>query len=144
MDHTSEAPANRPFADVLSRLRAAGLRPTRQRLALAKILIEGGDRHLTAESLYEQAKAANLSVSQATIYNTLHQFTEAGFLRQIVVDPGRAYFDTNVTAHHHYFNVSTGELEDIPVGDIDVPDQPPTPSGTTVERMDIVVRVRNS
>lgn len=141
MDYTSETSGNRPFADALSRLRAAGLRPTRQRLALAKILTDGGDRHLTAEMLYEEAKAADLSISQATIYNTLHQFTEAGFLRQIVVDPGRAYFDTNVSAHHHFFNETTGQLKDIPGGKLSVEGELQAPEGTKIERADIIVRV---
>lgn len=143
MDYSSEASGSRPFADALSRLRAAGLRPTRQRLALAKILSEGGHRHLTAEMLYEETKAANLSISQATIYNTLHQFTDAGFVRQIVVDPGRTYFDTNASEHQHYYNETTGQLLDIPEGEIGLPDAPPPPKGTVVERVDIVIRIRD-
>lgn len=143
MDYSSEASGSRPFADALSRLRAAGLRPTRQRLALAKILSEGGHRHLTAEMLYEETKAANLSISQATIYNTLHQFTDAGFVRQIVVDPGRTYFDTNASAHQHYYNETTGQLLDIPESDIGLPTAPQPPKGTVVERVDIVIRIRD-
>src|SRR5262245_10917748 len=90
-------------ATVLSRLRAVGLRPTRQRLALARLLIESGDRHVTAEQLHGEAVEAGIQVSLATVYNTLHQFTEVGLLREVVVEPSRSYFDTNTTEHHHFF-----------------------------------------
>ena len=82
----------RPFSDVLARLKAVGLRPTRQRLALAKLLFDGDDRHVTAEVLHAEAQGAKVRVSLATVYNTLHQFTSAGLLREVVVDPGRSYF----------------------------------------------------
>lgn len=94
--------------NALERLRAAGLRPTRQRLALAKLLLGNGDRHVTAEQLYIEAAAAAMPVSLATVYNTLHQFTEAGLLREVVVEPGRSYFDTNIADHHHFFCSRTG------------------------------------
>ena len=84
-------------------LRQVGLRPTRQRMALGWILFGKGDRHLTAEVLYEEATRAKVPVSLATIYNTLHQFTEVGLLRQVAVDGSKAYFDTNASAHHHFF-----------------------------------------
>ena len=84
-------------------LRQVGLRPTRQRMALGWILFGKGDRHLTAEMLYEEATRAKVPVSLATIYNTLHQFTEVGLLRQVAVDGSKAYFDTNASAHHHFF-----------------------------------------
>src|SRR3989344_5255926 len=93
----------RPYTQVLDRLRTAGLRPTRQRLALAKLLFEGGDRHVTAEMLHAEAQTAAIRVSLATVYNTLHQFTAAGLLREIVVDSQRSYFDTNMTDHHHFY-----------------------------------------
>ena len=94
---------NRPYKKVLDRLRAAGLRPTRQRLALAKLLFEGGDRHVTAEMLHSEARTASIRVALATVYNTLHQFTAAELLREIVVDSQRSYFDTNMADHHHFF-----------------------------------------
>src|SRR3979409_1112200 len=92
-----------PFHDVRQMLREVGLRPTRQRMALGWLLFAKGDRHLTAEMLYEEASRAKVPVSLATIYNTLHQFTEAGLLRQVGVDGSKAYFDTNVSTHHHFF-----------------------------------------
>ena len=84
-------------------LQKAGLRPTRQRMGLVRLLFEAGDRHVTAEDLHREAKIEGIPVSLATIYNTLHQFTETGILREVIVEPGRAYFDTNTSGHHHFF-----------------------------------------
>ena len=92
-----------PLSDLRDRLRRAGLRPTRQRLSLGWLLFGRGDRHLTAEMLYDEAMRAKVPVSLATVYNTLHQFTEAGLLRQLAVDGSKAYFDTNPSEHHHFF-----------------------------------------
>ena len=99
-------------------LRQVGLRPTRQRMALGWILFGKGDRHLTAEMLYEEATRAKVPVSLATIYNTLHQFTEVGLLRQVAVEGSKAYFDTNVSGHHHFFIEGANELLDIPGADV--------------------------
>ncbi|MFO1129082.1 MAG: Fur family transcriptional regulator [Rhodospirillales bacterium] len=131
----------RPFGHVLDLLRRANLRPTRQRLSLARILFEGGDRHITAEKLHEEAIVANIPVSLATIYNTLHQFTAAGLLREIVVDATRSYFDTNISDHHHFFHEASGFLEDIPADDIVLAALPPAPAGTMVHRVDVIVRL---
>ncbi|HIM76747.1 MAG TPA: transcriptional repressor, partial [Rhodospirillales bacterium] len=110
----SKTDTPRPYKQVLDRLRGAGLRPTRQRLALAKMLLEGPDRHVTAEILHAEAQAASIRVSLATVYNTLHQFTAAGLLREIVVDSQRSYFDTNTSDHHHFFFEGSNRLDDIP------------------------------
>ena len=133
--------AERPFTRVLDILRAADLRPTRQRLALARLLFEKEDRHVTAESLHEEAIAANIPVSLATVYNTLHQFTAAGLLREITVDATRSYFDTNTSEHHHFFFERSGHLEDIPSDRIAVSDLPTPPHGTRSTRVDVIVRV---
>jgi Fur family transcriptional regulator, iron response regulator len=127
----------------LARLRAVGLRPTRQRLSLARLLFGNGDRHLTAEQLHSEARAAAIRVSLATVYNTLHQFTEAGLLREVVVESGRSYFDTNTTDHHHFFCESTGSLNDIPGGNLVVRGLPQPPAGTAIRRVDIIVRIRS-
>ncbi|HJU15133.1 MAG TPA: Fur family transcriptional regulator [Stellaceae bacterium] len=131
-----------PSLKLLARLRSAGLRPTRQRLALARLLLEGDDRHITAEQLHAEALAAAIPVSLATVYNTLHQFTEAGLLREVVVEPGRSYFDTNTTDHHHFFCDATGRLQDIPGEHLSVSGLPCPPSGTEIRRIDIIIRVR--
>ncbi|CAA7624541.1 iron response transcriptional regulator IrrA [Magnetospirillum sp. UT-4] len=131
----------RPYSQALDRLRAAGLRPTRQRLSLARLLFDGGDRHLSAEQLHSEALTGNIRVSLATVYNTLHQFTEAGLLREIVVDSGRSYFDTNTSDHHHFFFESTGRLCDIPAEMIGLTKVPEAPEGFTISRVDVIVRV---
>jgi Fur family iron response transcriptional regulator len=132
---------NRPYSQVIDRLRNAGLRPTRQRIALAKLLFDGCDRHVTAESLHGEALENTIRVSLATVYNTLHQFTDAGLLREIVVDSHRCYFDTNVDDHHHFFHEESGRLEDIPGDEVVVSRLPQAPAGQTVRRVDVVVRV---
>jgi Fur family iron response transcriptional regulator len=126
----------------LARLRSVGLRPTRQRLALARLLLENGDRHITAEQLHGEAMGADIQVSLATVYNTLHQFTEAGLLREVVVEPGRSYFDTNTTDHHHFFCDADGRLQDIPGEDVMVSGFPLPPLGTEICRVDVIIRVR--
>lgn len=130
-----------PASTVLERLRAAGLRPTRQRLGLARLLMENGDRHTTAEQLHGEAAASAIPVSLATVYNTLHQFTEAGLLREVVVEPGRSYFDTNTADHHHFFCEANGLLQDIPAHGIAVSGLPAAPAGTEIRRVDVIVRV---
>jgi len=133
----------RPYATALDRLREAGLRPTRQRVALARLLFDGADRHVTAEQLHSEAETAGVSVSLATVYNTLHQFTDGGLLREVVVEAGRSYFDTNTGGHHHFFDAGTGMLTDIPGDDIVIGDLPAPPPGAEIERVDLVIRIRS-
>ncbi len=126
------------------KLRAAGLRPTRQRVALASLLFARGHRHLTAESLHAEAAEAGVGVSLATVYNTLHQFTQSGLLRQVAVDAQRFYFDTNTGAHQHFYNEADGALIDIPGDSIAIAGVPTPPKGMEVERVDVVVRIRRA
>ncbi|HXQ50306.1 MAG TPA: Fur family transcriptional regulator [Stellaceae bacterium] len=132
---------SRPFTNALEMLRAAHLRPTRQRLALAKLLFEHGDRHVTAEQLHGEAVAASVPVSLATVYNTLHQFIEAGLLREVVVNSGRSYFDTNVSDHHHFFFEDSGRLLDIPGEHVAVSGLPKPPAGAAIRRVDVIIRL---
>jgi len=136
--------APRPFADPLARLRGAALRPTRQRLALARLLFATGDRHVTAETLHAEARRAHIPVSLATVYNTLNQFTVAGLLREVAVEPGKTYFDTNTGSHHHFLVEDNGELVDIPAGAINLTTLPDAPAGTRIDRVDVVIRVRTA
>ena len=131
-----------PSPRLLTRLRGAGLRPTRQRLALARLLFDGDDRHVTAEQLHGEATAAAIPVSLATVYNTLHQFTGAGLLREVVVEPGRSYFDTNIDDHHHFFCETTGMLQDIPGAAVTVGQLPHAPDGSEISRVDVIIRIR--
>jgi Fur family iron response transcriptional regulator len=126
------------------RLRHAGLRPTRQRVELAGLLFSDCDRHVTAENLHDEVAKTGVKVSLATVYNTLHQFTEAGLLRQVIVDASRSYFDTNTGDHQHFFLEKEGLLIDIPGGNIAVAGVPAPPPGLTVDRVDVVVRVKRN
>lgn len=123
-------------------LRRSGLRPTRQRIALAELLYDRGNRHISAEGLHEEAMARNVPVSLATVYNTLHQFTDAGLLREVAVDGSKTYFDTNTTHHHHFFVEDDDIVIDIPHDKIGMGRVPDPPEGYEISRVDVVVRLR--
>ena len=131
-----------PFSDLRDKLRRVGLRPTRQRVSLGWLLLAKGDRHVTAEVLYDEARRARVPVSLATVYNTLHQFTEAGLLRQLAVDGSKAYFDTNPTEHHHFFLEDEGELVDVPAEGVTVGALPEAPEGMEVAGVEVIIRLR--
>ena len=133
-----------PWHDVNEMLQAAGLRPTRQRMALGWLLFGKGARHLTAEMLYEEATLAKVPVSLATVYNTLNQLTDAGLLRQVSVDGTKTYFDTNVTTHHHFYLENNHELVDIPDQHLALTKLPEVPEGYEISRIDMVVRLRKT
>jgi Fur family iron response transcriptional regulator len=133
----------RPNAALIGRLRAVGLRPTRHRLALARLLFEDGDRHVAAEQLHRQATDAGIKMSLATVYNTLNRFTEVGLLQEVVIERSQSYFDTNTSHHHHFYCEEDRSLVDIPSERVKVAKLPPAPAGTMVTRTDIVIRVRN-
>jgi Fur family iron response transcriptional regulator len=124
------------------RVRDAGLRPTRQRVALAQLLFAKGDRHLSAEELHEEALAAGVPVSLATVYNSLHQFTEAGLLRILAVEGTRTYFDTNTSDHHHFYIEGENRIFDIPHVPVSVVNLPEPPEGMEIANVDVVVRLR--
>jgi Fur family iron response transcriptional regulator len=133
-----------PWHDVNEMLQAAGLRPTRQRMALGWLLFGKGARHLTAEMLYEEATLAKVPVSLATVYNTLNQLTDAGLLRQVSVDGTKTYFDTNVSTHHHFYLEHNHELVDIPDPNLMLSQMPEVPAGYEIARIDMVVRLRKT
>jgi Fur family iron response transcriptional regulator len=125
----------------IERLRASGLRPTRQRVALAELLFGRGDRHLTAETLHAEAVKHGIPVSLATVYNTLHQFVEAGLLREVAIESSKTYFDTKTSSHFHFFFEDDGVLEDIDVPNLSVENLPQPPEGYEITRVDILVRL---
>jgi len=135
---------------VADKLRNAGLRPTSQRMILANHLFQHGHKHVSAEVLHEAISNVGEKVSLATVYNTLHQFTDAGLLRQIVIEAGKSYFDTNVTAHHHFYYEDENRLEDIPVERISVkldgqdPKIASAPAGMVISDVDVIVRLKSS
>lgn len=128
--------------DVSVMLRDAGLRPTQQRLSLAKLLFRQGNRHVSAEILHEEAIRARVPVSLATVYNTLHQFRQSGLLREVAVDGQRTYFDTNLNEHHHFFVEGEDKVLDIPEDHIELHNLPAPPDGMEIARVDVVVRLR--
>ena len=123
------------------KIRAAKLRPTRQRIALAELLISGGNRHITAETLHSEALENGVKISLATIYNNLHHFTDAGLLREVIVDASKSYFDTNTSAHHHFFFEDEGRLQDISADHLSVQNIPSIPEGMSISSVDVIVRV---
>jgi Fur family iron response transcriptional regulator len=125
-------------------LRMAGLRPTRQRIALAELLFAGAHRHVSAEELHAEASAARVNVSLATIYNTLHQFQEAGLLREVAIDASRSYFDTDTSDHHHFYLEDEQRVVDIPATSIVIGGLPAAPEGMVVTHVDVIVRVKRA
>lgn len=126
-------------------LSGAGLRPTRQRLSLAGLLVgDGRDRHVTAESLFDAAVRAGEPVSLATVYNTLRAFSDVGLVREITVDGSKSYFDTNMSDHPHFYWEDTGQLTDAPAADLEISRIPGAPEGTEVAKVDVVIRLRRT
>jgi Fur family iron response transcriptional regulator len=124
-------------------LATGGLRPTRQRLVLAGLLIgDGRNRHVTAESLFEAARNAGTTVSLATVYNTLRSFTEAGLMAEITVDGIRSYFDTDVSDHAHFYWEDEGRLSDAPRDSVRFEHLPEPPEGAEIVKVDVVIRLR--
>jgi Fur family iron response transcriptional regulator len=131
----------RTETEIVAMLRAARLRPTRQRLLLGTLLFGSGDRHASAEMLHAEAVSKGERVSLATVYNTLHQLKRAGLLRELAIEGSKAYFDTNTSSHHHFYYEHEGVLTDIPPGTIDVQGLPPAPEGMRIGHVDVVVRL---
>ena len=130
--------------DLSKKLAGAGLRVTAPRLALAQLLFGKGDRHVSAEALYEEARGAGLTVSQATVYNALNQFEAVGLLRQVQVDQARSYFDTNIDTHHHFYVEAEARLIDIAANAVDVSKLPNSPDGYDIERVEVIIRLDKS
>ena len=131
-----------PLHDLRERLGAAGLRPTKQRMRLGWLLFGRGDRHITAEKLFEEAQASGANISLATVYNTLNQFKSAGLLREVMVDGARTHFDTNIDEHQHFLTEEAHLLVDLPKELIDFRHLPEPPEGMEIARIDVVVRLR--
>ncbi|WNJ92246.1 iron response transcriptional regulator IrrA [Bosea sp. 685] len=137
-----------PFADALneptirSRLKASGLRPTRQRIALATVLFAGHDRHLAAEDLHYEVRRLGASLSLATVYNTLRQFDEAGLIRRVTLNGSRSHYDTSVSDHQHFYVEDEDRLIDIPAEAIRFGRLPEPPEGYVISRIDVLIRLR--
>lgn len=127
---------------VVGMLRRAGLRPTRQRIALATLLFAEGDRHVSAETVYEEAIGARVSVSLATVYNTLNQFTEAGLLRELAVSGAKSFFDTRTSPHHHFWSEADGVMTDVAAEEVEVARLPEPPPGMEIAGVEVMIRLR--
>ena len=126
-------------------LEQGGLRPTRQRLSLASLLVgDGQDRHVTAESLFEACSSSGDKVSLATVYNTLRAFCEAGLMREITVDGSKSYFDTNMSDHPHFYWEDEARLVDAPAEQLKIAELPDAPEGAEIAKVDVVIRLRRT
>ena len=132
-----------PTAHFAEKLRLAGLRPTRQRVAIAALLLDGRHRHVTADSLTEEITTAGLHVSGGTVYNTLNQFTEAGLLRRVMVHNEHSIFDTNVDHHHHFYDADNDKLTDIASDDVILAQLPAAPDGHEIKAVDVVIHIQS-
>jgi Fur family iron response transcriptional regulator len=129
--------------DIASLLKSHGILPTQQRLLIARALF-GRDQHLSADQVLNRVNDDHHRVSKATVYNTLGLFARKGLVREVVVDPSRLFYDTNVTEHHHFYNIDTGELRDIKATEVQIDSLPELPEGTTAEGVNVVIRVSNA
>jgi len=141
MKHAADAEGLRSVGWMAEQLRHAGLRPTRQRIDLGRVIFAKGNRHVSVEDLHAEAAAAGVRVSLATVYNALHRFTEAGLLHEVVLDNGRTYFDTNISDHHHFFVEGEGRLIDV-VANIGLDRLPKPPKGMEISSFELIIRVR--
>lgn len=139
---SDDASADTGVADVVAMLRRSGLRPTRQRTALAGLLFSKGDRHVSAETVFEEAVAARVSVSLATVYNTLNQFTQAGLLRELAVSGAKSFFDTRTSAHHHFWSEADGVMTDVAADEVEVTRLPEPPPGMEIAGVEVMIRLR--
>ena len=129
---------------IAARLRHHGLRPTRQRIRLASLLLDGQDRHVSPDAIYEQLKAGPDRLSRGTVYNTLRQFCDAGLLSEVHGAGDTLVYDTNITEHHHFLNVDTGELTDIHNGSVQMGKLPDLPDGFVMDAVELTIRIRKS
>ena len=127
--------------DLARKLTNAGVVPTPQRLEIARVLLDR-PRHLSADQILDALRENGSSVSKATVYNTLHLFGEKGLVREVIVDPSRTFFDSTTHPHHHFYNVDSGELSDIPQDAVEIAGLPELPEGTERESVEVLIRVR--
>lgn len=132
-----------PISDISTAqfLTQKGIRPTKIRKALAELLLDGTDKHVTVDDVIEMVRVADIKASVASVYNTLNQFTNAGLLRQITVEQGRTFFDTNLTDHHHFYFEDEQRLEDIPHGTLELQGLPKLPFGRRIKSVGVTIRV---
>jgi len=124
-------------------LRRYQISPTTQRVEIAQVLLSK-NQHLSADQVLEAVNQERSKVSKATVYNTLGLFARKGLVRELVIDPTKVYYDSNVMDHHHFFNVETGELQDIEITDVELGDLPHLPEGTMTDGIDVIIRIKST
>ncbi|MDH3900594.1 MAG: transcriptional repressor [Gammaproteobacteria bacterium] len=129
--------------DMASMLKSHGILPTQQRLLIARALF-GRDQHLSADQVMNHVNDNRDRVSKATVYNTLGLFARKGLVREVIVNPSRVFYDTNITDHHHFYNIDTGELKDIKATEVQINSLPELPDGTTAEGVNVIIRISNA
>ena len=142
---TNKSNSNQSIHRSLNWVSRAGLRPTKQRIKLAQLLIgDGENKHITAESLFELVKKSNVSVSLATVYNTLKAFCDAGLINEVMVDGGKSYFDTRLDDHPHFFWEDTGQISAAPSDALEINNLPNPPNEYEITKVDVIIRVKRS
>ena len=129
-------------ADVIQKLKSFGVTPTPQRIEVASVLLDRA-QHLSAEQIIDRLRANGSRVSKATVYNTLHLFGSKGLVKELNVDPSRKFYDSTTCAHHHFYNVDSGELSDIDKNQVSIMELPPLPDGTVQESVEVLIRIRD-
>ncbi|MDH5377484.1 MAG: transcriptional repressor [Gammaproteobacteria bacterium] len=132
-----------PKSEAIAKLREHQIAPTQQRVEIAQILL-AAHQHMSAEQLLEQVNVERNKVSKATVYNTLGLFARKGLVKEVIIDPTKVYYDSNVDQHHHFYNMDTGELIDIDASSVELGQLPTAPSGTKAENYEVIIRLRQS
>lgn len=128
--------------EIIQRLTKHGISPTHQRVEIAQVLF-AKPQHVSAEQVLNIVNNGHAVTSKATVYNTLGLFARKGLIREVIIDPTKVFYDSNVTPHYHFYNEDTGILGDIAISDLDISNLPEPPAGTSTERVDVIVRVKN-
>ena len=140
----SQTPENSKALDLAAKILESGaVKPTRQRLAIARVLF-ARHQHLSADQVMLSANRADAELSKATVYNTLKLFVEKRLIREVIVDPDKVFYDSNTGPHHHFYDIQTGEIIDIDAAEITVAGLPPLPEGKVAEGVDVIVRIRGA
>ena len=129
--------------DIISRLRACGITPTHQRVQIGEVLFSR-PQHVSAEQVLGMVNQGHDTVSKATVYNTLGLFAKKGLLHEVIIDPNKVFYDTNLEKHHHLYHIDTGTLEDISADQVKINQLPELPEGTVLEDVDVIIRLRKS
>ena len=128
--------------DIIQRLKSCGVLPTPQRVEVARVVLDR-PQHVSADQIIARLKTSGSKVSKATVYNTLHLFGAKGLVKELNVDPSRKFYDSTTHAHHHFYNVDSGELTDIDENEVGITGLPPLPHGTETEGVEVLIRIRD-